>query len=306
MRKVKVMNNATDKNAGFTLIELLVVIAIIAILAAMLLPALAKAKLQGMIGYCLNNQKQLMLGWKMYADDNRDYIVGADCGSNSDWRVDPASTTFKLPPIPAGYVNSPGVLNKWLDEQGYLQGALAKYCGNPDVMHCPADKRMNLGNNYAYDSYSIAEFLNGDPGASASGPSVILKQSEVRHPSDRFVWLEENDPRSEATLQGFTVYENEGGWELKVENQPITWYDCPAAFHITGETFNFVDGHAINHGWLDQGTLFIANYDGASPSKPTEAATIGVSTSPYSSPRDLPWVTNQYIFGSYAGNAGNY
>src|SRR5436309_4241532 len=70
--------------AGFTLIEMLVVVAIIAILAALLLPALAKAKCKAHGIYCLNNQKQLVLAWVMYADDNQDKLVpNHDGGTHS-------------------------------------------------------------------------------------------------------------------------------------------------------------------------------------------------------------------------------
>src|SRR6266404_3597981 len=74
---------------GFTLIELLVVIAIIAILAAMLLPSLSKAKLKAQGIQCLNNHKQLTLAWKMYNDDNRDNLLYASEGSSYDPNVDP-------------------------------------------------------------------------------------------------------------------------------------------------------------------------------------------------------------------------
>src|SRR5215469_4708747 len=80
--------------AGFTLIELLVVIAIIAILAAVLLPVLASARQKALIAECLDNQKQLDTAWKLYADENNEKIVGANCSAKTDWRLSPAGTGF--------------------------------------------------------------------------------------------------------------------------------------------------------------------------------------------------------------------
>ena len=254
----------SSKN-GFTLIELLVVIAIIAILAAMLLPALSSAKRRALVANCLSDQKQLILAWKMYADDNNDRVVGANCKSNTDWRISPANAGFVFPASIPGNL-SPAQVNQLLDEQGFKEAGLNNYCKNPDLLHCPADNRYRSG-NWAFVSFSMVNGLNGDSGGTGGTPAVFKKQSEIKHPSNGFIWLEENDPRSQSA-GAYTVFENQDSWELVVSGSwpPANWYDGPAAFHQTSATFSYVDGHAENHKWLDPATIALGNnVNGARP-----------------------------------------
>src|SRR5580700_6145185 len=131
---------------GFTLIELLVVIAVIAILAAILLPVLAKAKIRALVGYCLNDQRQLALAWLMYAPDNDDRLVGFNCKNAWDWRLGAASAggvpTLAVP-NPTGL--SGEALFEWQIQEGYREGALFRYAANTALIHCPADIRGQSG-----------------------------------------------------------------------------------------------------------------------------------------------------------------
>jgi prepilin-type N-terminal cleavage/methylation domain-containing protein len=298
------------KTAGFTLIELLVVIAIIAILAAILLPVLASARQKALIAECLDNEKQLGTSWKLYVDENNGNIVGSSCNAKTDWRISPAGSSFVMPTIPTSVPTSPSqnqALNTYLDQQGFMQGGLYPYCKNPNIVHCAADRRSFIAGYTAFESYSIVNGLNGSSPGSYPQPS-FTKETGIRHPSNLFIFVEENDPRSQSA-GSYTVNENINSWCLPITGTTypgdnwagLTWWDCPAAYHITGATFNFVDGHAEMHKWLDNATIALAN-DMNTSSKPGD----GLATTLAKCPRDLRYVANGYSFPGFGVNPGNY
>ena len=120
---MKAFENSKRKN-GFTLIELLVVIAIIAILAGMLLPALGKAKLKAQGVQCMNNGKQMMMAWRLYADDNSDRVPSAWGYANTDWIPYGSDMSWSGNPTADG-ANA----NNWDIERVIKKSPLWPYCG---------------------------------------------------------------------------------------------------------------------------------------------------------------------------------
>jgi prepilin-type N-terminal cleavage/methylation domain-containing protein len=256
-----------ERSRGFTLIELLVVIAIIAILAAMLLPVLSKAKQKAMTAACLTNLKQLGLAWVMYADDSNERMVSLNTFNDGaqwgvPWRTD-LHHGGELNPAP-----NTATQEGWVQgvQQGYrmprpgIDGPLFRYASNPNIMHCPADKHNTLrftpnsGGPFCFDSYSGSRYLNGE----GHNGDCVFRRSEVLHPSDRFIWIESSDSRGE----------NIGSWWLNIAGTQANGFqgstfnngnDAPAAFHVVAAVFNFCDGHAESHRWLNAATINFAN-----------------------------------------------
>ncbi|MSU59682.1 MAG: prepilin-type N-terminal cleavage/methylation domain-containing protein [Pedosphaera sp.] len=229
--------NIPRRSAGFTLIELLVVIAIIAILAAMLLPALAKAKCRAERVNCLSNLRQLQFAWVMYADDNDDRIA-----PNPD-----LSTINTSPGWIRGVMKWDSALGPWSEnyDTTLLTGSLlAPYCNRATgLYHCPGDK---IAAAKGVRVRSIA--MNGQMGRVSTdakvqnnGYYVFYKQGQILHPSPSQAWVF-IDEHGDSINDGF-FYVQMG--------QTANWYDLPASYHCGSGALSFADGHSEVKAWRD-------------------------------------------------------
>jgi len=219
---------------GFTLIELLVVIAIIAILAAMLLPALARSKAQAQGIGCMNNTRQLMLAWNMYAGDNKESVpYNLGVGFTGGW-VNGSMTT----PVDATNIAT------------MMSGQLGPYAKNPGIYHCPADHSELPGQKLPRVRSVSMNFAIGDksPGQHQTTYNDywpnFFKLTDFAIPAKTWVF---DDEHPDSINDGFMCPPN-------ADADYTTWGDIPASYHLGAAGFAFADGHSEIHKWQDPST----------------------------------------------------
>lgn len=208
---------------AFTLIELLVVIAVIALLLAILMTALQRARELGKRVSCLSNLKQLQLAWVMYADDFDGKIV------NGIAQTGPLPWLRQPPP-----------------DDKFAKGALYAYCPSFKILKCPAGVRGEWATYqivYTMNGHHGQRPFSGSPSESPPKGCYIRELSEIRQPNKRIVFIDEG----RLSMGSWSVYYDEE-----------RWWDCVPARHGMGTNFSFADVHAEYRKWTDPRTIEIA------------------------------------------------
>ncbi len=243
---------------AFTLIELLVVIAVIGVLAALVFPALSKAKQKAQGIYCLNNGKQLMVAIHLYAGDYGDWLPpNPEHGTNQSWvrgsmriATEATNTLFLTDP-------------RYAKLAPYTKAA-------PSLYKCPADRSTAVIGGVSYPrvrTYSMSQavgtkplppqaavdapWLDGKHGNTANNPwRTYGRFADMTAPSPATLWVLVDEDEHLINDAAFAV----------AMTQPEQIIDWPGRYHNGSAGLAFADGHSEIHRWLDPRTKIPSNY----------------------------------------------
>jgi prepilin-type N-terminal cleavage/methylation domain-containing protein len=238
---------------AFTLIELLVVIAIIGIVAAMLLPTMARARARAQSASCVSNLKQLQIAWLSYCHDWNDSLPpnvsrgpnGTSANQRGSWVL--------------GNAQQPGA-----SISNITDGVLYPHSSSAGVYKCPVDRSVVRGGaSSRYRSYSVLGWLAGDCDALGwpvninTTPGIKLRFGQISCPATVFAFIDENE---QSIDDGIFIT----GSNTTNNGDLGAWYNLPSDRHLQGASISFLDGRVEHHPWRAPKS-FVGYQNNASP-----------------------------------------